>query len=145
MVSLVHHPWRHFRDSLPQWGLVWADLPEGVAGVTDWERLTITLDRRLTQAERRSTICHEALHAHRGPIPDDPVIVAREELAIERLAARKLIGLEALGEALAWSRFAPVVADVLWVDEQLLDARLDHLHPSERAYLHRRLDGVHHP
>lgn len=141
----MHHPWRHFRESLPHWDLVWGFLPEGVAGFTDWETCTITLDRRLTQAERRSTICHEALHAHRGPIPNDPVIVAREEAIIERLAARRLITLHALGEALAWSRRPTTVADVLWVDEQLLHARLDHLHPAERHYLMQRLDGVHHP
>lgn len=140
----MHHPWRRLRDDYPDWAVVWCEL-DGQLAYVDWDVKAIYMDRRLTQAERRSTVCHELFHLDRGPAPDDPVLVAREELAVERLAARALIPLRPLGEALAWSRFAPVVADVLWVDEQLLDARLDHLHPSERAYLHRRLDGVHHP
>ncbi len=134
------HPWRALRDDHPEWTLAWADLPDGEMGWTDWTTCTVTLSRSLrSQAERRCTIAHEVAHVRRGPVPDDPVLVAREEAAIEQLVARRLIGLHELGEALAWSRQPSEVADCLWVDEQTLQVRLAHLHPSEAAALRRRL------
>lgn len=132
------NPWRAWRAEV-EWVLLWGDLPPGIKGVTDWEARTVTLSRRLRQRERRCTIAHEHLHVTRGPVPDDPVSVAREEVAIERLVARALIPLADLAEALAWAHSHDEAADELWVDSQTLTARLDHLHPSERAALVRRL------
>ncbi len=56
-----------------------------------------------------------------------------------REVARRLIELQPLGEALAWSRHISEAADVLWVTEDVLRARLDCLQPSERIYLDARL------
>lgn len=132
----MHHPWREFRG-LTEWVLSWQPLPRGVKGETDWTTRTVTLDPDLTHGERRSTICHELQHIHRGPVPawaED-----REETIVEQLAARQLIGIHDLGEALAWSDCPWQVADELQVDYDLLWCRLRHLHPSERHYLARRL------
>lgn len=134
----MHHPWREFRHHA-EWDLAFADLPDD-DGFTCFETQTVTLDRGLDQAGRRCTIAHEVEHIKRGPTPLDSVLCAREEADIEQFVARILIPLDALGEALAWSRHPVVVADELWVDEKTLTTRLHHLHPSERAYLHRRLE-----
>lgn len=58
---------------------------------------------------------------------------------MDAVAARRLIGLRQLGEALAWSSDLDEVAEELWVDVATVEARLAHLHPSERHYLRRRL------
>lgn len=133
----MHHPWRDFR-TLIEWTLIWADLPD-MMGVTCWNTRTITLDRGLLQAERRCTIAHEIEHARRGPVLDEPVLAAKEEAAIDAAVARKLIALDDLGEAVAWAHNLVEAADELWVDVPTLQARLEHLHPSERHYLRRRL------
>lgn len=133
-----HHPWREFRGH-KDWTLIWADLG-GEMGWTDWATRTVTLDRRLRQAERRCTIAHENLHITRGPVPDDPICVAREEVAIEKLVARALIPLDALAETLAWAWTEQEAAEDLWVDRQTLRTRLYHLHPAEAAVLRRRLE-----
>lgn len=108
-------------------------------GLTCWSDQTVTLDKTLMQAERRCTIAHEVEHIRRGPVPAEPVLAAREESAVEQAVARRLIPIRALGEALAWSQHPSVVAEELWVDEDTLRVRLNHLHPAERAYLTRRL------
>ncbi len=109
-------------------------------GLTCWPEQTVTLDKTLLQAERRCTIAHEVEHIRRGPVPAEPVLAAREEAAVEQAVARRLINIRDLGEALAWSQHPAVVAEELWVDEDTLRARLEHLHPAERAYLARRLE-----
>lgn len=135
----MYHPWRAFRG-LTDWTLRTGIMPAGVVAVTCWDDRTVTLDARLRQVERRCAIAHELQHIERGPALDTDADQEREEVAAERESARRLISLHALGEALAWSEDEWTVAAELWVDVTTLRARLEHLHPAERAYLHRRLD-----
>lgn len=135
----MHHPWQRFR-ALTQWRLDFTSLPGNLLGTTNHATKTVTLDRRLLQAERRCTIAHELEHIARGPTPTDPILAAREEETIDRIVARKLITIRALGEALAWTTSTEEAADELWVDVPTLKARLRSLHPSERAYLKKRLE-----
>lgn len=130
------HPWRRLRD-LAHITLLWHE--HGDAGVTDFGHATISLRRGMTQAERRSTVLHECLHVERGPVPVG--MADREELRVEKEAARLLMpDIKVVGEALAWSRDLAEAADELWVDEQLLRVRLQHLHPAERGWLKQRLE-----
>lgn len=130
------HPWRRLRE-LAHIRLLWHD--DGPAGVTDFEESTISLRRGLNQAERRSTVMHECLHVERGPVPLG--LADREELRVEKEAARLLLpDIKVVGEALAWARDLAEAADELWVDEQLLRVRLQHLHPAERGWLKARLE-----
>lgn len=135
----MHHPWRALRH-LADWTLEWVFMPPGVLGWTDHSSRTIALDPRQTQAERRCSVEHERQHAVRGPVPADPWLGAREESAVEQAAARALISIEALGDALAWSLDVHEVADALWVDVDTLRVRLAHLHPAERALLARKME-----
>jgi hypothetical protein len=136
----MHHPWRALR-ALTDWSLLWAELPGDTLGVTDWRAKTITLRAGMLQRQRRATLAHELHHVARGPAPE--CLRRREEMIVERDAARQMIDLHALGEALAWSHHLSEVADELWVDEGMVRSRLDHLHPAERAYLRRRLNHEH--
>lgn len=132
----MHHPWRALRH-LAHVTLHWRDLPEGILGLTNFATSTITLTTGMTQAERRCTIAHEIEHLLRGPVPG--WLRSREEREVDQAVARRLIDLKPLGEALAWAHNLPEAADELWVDEATLQARMEHLHPAERAYLRRRL------
>jgi len=135
----MDNPWGRLR-ALTDWLLGWAHLPGDVVGLTHHDARVIVLDRRLTQAERRSTLAHELEHVRRGPVPTDTVLAAREEEACERAAARGLIDIVHLGEALAWSHSLDEAAEELWVDRGTLEARLRGLHPAERHHLRRRLE-----
>lgn len=133
-----HHPWRAFRE-LVDWTLLWAPLPTGTWGVTDFEAKTVTLKDDLNQVERRCTIAHETQHVLRGSV--SAAMEAREEEQVDRNAARLLLpDVHVVGEALAWAHSLDEAADELWVDVPTLEARLRSLHPSERAYLKRRLE-----
>lgn len=139
-----YSPWRHLRK-LTHLDLLWTDdekILEDAAGWYYAELDTIVLDSRLTQVERRSVLCHELAHALRRDEPcGHPALDAVQELRADQWAARKLIDLHALGEALAWASSLGEAADELWVTRDLLDVRLAHLHPSERGYLKSRLAG----
>ena len=135
----MYHPWRRFRVEA-QWALRVAHLPRGRMGYVDLRAHAVVIDRTLLQVERRCTIAHELVHIERGPVPADPWLGLREERAVEREAAKRLIGLDALADALAWSAWPDEVADELWVDVQTLNARVAGLSRSERAWLSQRLE-----
>lgn len=136
----MHNPWHAFR-ALTHITLRWAHLPEGVWGYTNHDLGEVVLAHGLNQAERRCTIEHERHHVLRGPVPKH--YQAREEVAVDNLAARMLLpDVKAIGEALAWSQSMSEAADELWVDEFMLRCRLKHLHPAERGYLKIRLAEI---
>lgn len=133
----IPHPWRRLRD-LPEVTLAWHD--DGPDGWFCHDTMVLSIRRGMSQAERRSTVAHELQHVHRGRVW--AAWAAREEAACEVAAARDLIDLHKLGETLAWAHCLAEAAEELWVDEQLLVARLSSLHPTERAYLRKRLEHL---
>lgn len=138
----VFSPWRTLRH-LPHISILFTDDDELLDGAHAWyyHRLrAIVMDSRLTQVERRSVLAHELGHVIRGDVPcGDEILDCRQESVVDQWAARKLITLEALADALRWSDDRHEVADCLWVTLDLLEVRLRHLHPSERAWLGRAL------
>lgn len=135
---MTPHPWRLLR-SLPEITLAWHE--GGDRGWYDPKTKTLSLRIGLDQAERRSTLRHELEHHFRGVRGLDDFL-EREEAACELAAARYLIDIRKLGEAMAWARCLEELADELWVDEDLVQVRLEHLHPAERAYLRDRLEHL---
>lgn len=137
-----YSPWRHLRK-LTHINLHWTDDAEDLGDAFAWyyvDHDVILMDSRLTQVERRSVLCHEIAHVLRRDEPQNHHLLdAIQELRADQWAARKLIEIRPLGEALAWSTDLEVAADELWVTPDLLEVRLAHLHPSERHYLRRRL------
>ncbi|MCV7424393.1 hypothetical protein H7K45_27990 [Mycobacterium yunnanensis] len=100
------------------------------------------IDRDQLQVERRSTVAHELVHDERRVYPTEPALRIREETLVERTAARRLIELPDLVDALraCSSRHASDVADHLWVDRPMLEARMESLDPVEVAELEHHLE-----
>lgn len=98
-------------------------------------RQAILLDDRLDQAERRCTLVHELIHYLSGDEILAPELAAAQERLCRDRAARVLISLSALADALRWSEHADEIADQLWVDEATLWDRIENLTPEERNYL----------
>lgn len=125
----------------------WGEVPAGwsvdlvvmpVRGMCRWSRKAILLDIKLSRAEERCTLTHEIVHAERGPFPR--WLTAREESIVDAKAARRLIPLDALGEALAWSLHPAVAAEELDVDPPTLEALLRDLAEAEVEALRQRLE-----
>lgn len=116
------------------------DLPNRRRGVLCGD--IIRIDRHQLQVERRCTVAHELVHDERRVFPADPVMAAREEMVVERAAARRLIELPDLVDALraCSTRCASELADHLWVDQPMLAARMNDLDPIEVAELEHHLE-----
>lgn len=137
-----HHPWHVMRDEHPHITIdLWHELPDGVAGA--WIGDTIYLDHRLTQVGRRCTLEHERIHLERQLIPDDPVLVAREEAVVDEIAARNLIPLDILIDGLRWCQGVAGVemADEVWTDRHTLNVRLATLTADEQQQIRTALEG----
>lgn len=130
-------PWGYVERHLPGWRIEWERRPRH-RGVTHFRRRVIVLDDSLTDAALRGVLTHEACHGIRGAVPR--WMRAREEAEVSAMAARLLIPIRALGEAMAWSPYISEIAEELHVDEATVRARLRHLHAAERHYLRRRLE-----
>lgn len=139
---MTYSPWRHLRR-LAHINLRWTDDDDELADAYAWYYVDldeIVMDSRLTQRERRSVLGHELCHAINRDQPSGVEVLDNiQELHADRWASRRLIEIRPLGEALAWSQDLEEVAEELWVTRDLVEVRLAHLHPSERAYLVRRL------
>jgi Zn-dependent peptidase ImmA (M78 family) len=96
--------------------------------------MEIVLSRLLGQAERRCTLTHELVHLERGPTSSDPRLAAGEERRVDEIAARLLIPLEELIDAIRWGQGHPD-HDELWVDPPTLLARVRTLTDTERAMI----------
>lgn len=135
--SRSHHPWRKLRDDFAHIEIVWDDtLEDDVAGRWDGGSI-IYLDPRLTQPAKRCTVEHETTHVERGFIPIDEVLLAREESLVDEIAARNLISIGSLVDALRWCRgvAGAELADEVWTDQHTLNVRLATLTPAERSQI----------
>jgi Zn-dependent peptidase ImmA (M78 family) len=130
----MYHPWRALRDH-PDIDVEWTPLPDGILALTDG-RTRIWIDPRQHQAKRRCTLAHELAHIELGHTGG---CTHREDRAADQIAARRLIPLDRLADALTWARSLEEAAEELWVDVAMLRARLDGLHPPEERYLTARI------
>jgi hypothetical protein len=133
-----YDPGADLADRYHEW--VWRrrDL-RGIPEVLSRAKRVIITDRRLSRVESRCTLAHAVAHLdleHAAIF--DGRSEKREELAADRLAARRLLPFAILLDALAEGRDTAATADLLHVTPAVLTFRLDHLHPSERGALHRR-------
>lgn len=151
MPATPYDPWRHLR-SMPHVRLRLTCDEAELDGAQAWwypDLVEIVLDARLPQTDRRCALAHELVHAERGDGPCvTPVLELRQEHAVDVEAARRLIGLPELADALGWAHGPAEVADELWVDLAMLQVRLATLTAAEQAYLRQRLgidEAVGHP
>lgn len=129
-----YHPWRHLR-SIPDLRLSWADLP-GLLGIVRGRDITLATGQ--LQAERRCTLAHELVHVERGTA-EEPWC-EREERHVDAIAARRLVPLDDLIEAVLWARNVHELAEELWVDVATVQARLASLTAAERERVQARLE-----
>lgn len=120
----------------PDITLVREDLPRGQRGRWYPQYRVIMVDRGLTAAEERVTVTHELIHALRADehLPD-AWFAGRQEQFCHSTVARLLIPLERLAAALQWGRDEQEYADELGVDVETINARIDGLTDTERAFL----------
>jgi hypothetical protein len=112
-------------------GQVVIDEPLPVRGLTAfWEGWT-KLDPCLNARERRSTAAHEVAHVERGPVTG--YHTPREERACNKIAAARLISLDALIDAVKWTDSLEELAELLDVDFGMLTVRLRMLTAEEGA------------
>jgi Zn-dependent peptidase ImmA (M78 family) len=109
-------------------------------GAWDPDTGTIWIAHGLSQAERRSTVTHESVHAERG---DEACCTEWHESKQERLvneaAARRLIPTAKLVDALLWTLDESELAEDLWVDLDTVRTRLATLTAAEKADIDLRL------
>lgn len=137
-----YHPWRQLRDRHPDVTVTCRYvLPGNLKG--SWTPDGIYLHRDLDQAGRRSTLTHELIHQERGSlcarsnVSMQTTAYLREERAVDEIAARRLIPIEDLVDALIWTRWrvGSEAAGELWCDVALLTVRVQSLTPTEQKYL----------
>lgn len=135
------NPWRALRY-LPELDLRWR--VGGARGDTEWngDRATITLDRTLGQAARRSALVHELMHVLRGRPPIGEAARRKEEAAVSLAAARLLIPLDRLIDVLLWTTNHHEAADELWVDHFTFVTRINHLQEHEWQAIELAMDGI---
>lgn len=134
----MYHPWREAqRRTHLTINLV--ELPDDHRGCIRGNEVTICVDD--PQASRRCTLAHELVHDERRVFPVSPVLRAREEITVERIAARRLIALDRLVDALAWSRRTEEIAEELWVDVPMLVALVQSLTDSERRWIDEQVEA----
>jgi hypothetical protein len=121
-------PFDTLRDNLPGWTLVVTEL-EGLMGSCDPATRTIWIDSRLDDLQQRSTMVHEAVHAERGDMRDDPCI----EVIVQNEAARRLIPLDALLGTIEWASHPADITRALRVDMDTVRTRLRNLTAMEKA------------
>jgi len=103
----------------------------------------IALRADTSAAQRRCTLAHEIVHLERG-VDDCGPWADREELAIEREVAQRLIPLSRLvaaTQALGGSEDHAALAAALDVDHLILHARLDCLSRADRQYIRDQLSA----
>lgn len=128
------HPWRLARELYKATTIEFhPDLPV----VGDADGRTIRLRTGLSQAQRRSVLTHELVHTTRGTTCGDSYLAAKEERVVDQVAARLLITLDDLVDALAWTRGVAnrECAWELWTDLHTLRVRISSLTADERRYI----------
>ena len=138
---MTYSPWRTLA-ALPHLTLGVMRLPRGRGWWLPVDQ-AIVLDDRLNQAERRSVLEHELQHALAGDTrcdgPDGPRQERRQERRADDRAARRLIDVDALADALVWCLGPDELAEHLHVDSRTALTRIRGLDDTEKDYIERRL------
>jgi Zn-dependent peptidase ImmA (M78 family) len=135
----TYSPWGELAAK-PHLDFAWADLGAKLGEYVHADRL-IRLNSRLRRHQARSVLCHELRHAEVGDhLTACERVNLRQEQRADREAARLLVDVRDLGEAIAeHGEHHGALAHALRVSVHVVRTRLAHLHPSELHYLRRRL------
>jgi hypothetical protein len=134
-----YDPWRDLAENWPAVEVVSEPMRGRLLGELRYP--VIALRAGTSAAQRRSTLAHELVHLERGGGCGGPWS-AREELLVHAEAARRLVPLDALADAIAecgGDHDVGAVARLLDVDTETARLRLRLLTAAERARLRTRL------
>lgn len=119
-----------------------APTPDGVVGFYDPNRRQVVIAPGLSVRERASTLAHELVHAEVGDRSSSRwwsrANADVSEDCADEVAARNLILLPELVDALLTCDTLGEVAEWLGVDDEMVQARIDTLTAGERRYVDRR-------
>lgn len=135
-----YSPWGAVTD-LEDVLVVFDDLPSGKGWWVPAEGV-LFLERTLSRAEARVVLAHELEHIRRGDesVADvSSVLHVRQEIAASVSAARRLIPMDRLIDALLWSQDERELAEILNVDEETVKTRLLTLTPDEHVQIDDRV------
>lgn len=138
--ALTYDPAADAADRYPDWLVTTADLGGLVPEVLCRARRIILIDLDQSPEGQRSSLAHAVAHLDLGHARTlSQFFETREEIEADRLAARRLIPLDAFAEAVSWSRERSAVATELGVDLSMLQVREESLSRAERRRLGKRL------
>lgn len=105
----------------------------------------ILIDQRLNKVEGRCVLAHEVAHLDLGHQPTGIAYFdTRQENEASTHAARRLIGIQALANALAWCRDERELAAELDVDVNTVMVRKATLTPDEIRVIEDRIAAIEH-
>lgn len=136
--TLTYDPGHDAAVRLPDWVIRHHDL-RGIPEVLCPIRKVILVERSDTRAGRRCSLAHAIAHIDLEHRSVNGLISGRQELAADRVAARRLINVRHLADACTWAETFEECAFELDVEPRYLALRLERLHPAERHFLRRRL------
>lgn len=121
-------------DRYPDWVIRHCAL-RGVAELMCPERRVILLEYDASAAARRGSLAHAVAHIDLGHLATSGVLSARQEVAADKMAARRLIHLHLLAAAWSWAETDEEVADELDVEPHYVEVRMRYLLAAERRFL----------
>lgn len=124
----------------PSWVIRHRNL-HGVPEVMCPERKVILVEDSHDRATRRCNLAHAIAHIDLAHEATTGVLSRRQELAADRLAARRLIDVRRLADIVAWAESFEEVAFELDVDQRMLWVRSKYLHPAERHLVYRTIEA----
>lgn len=125
----------------PEWTIRRRPLGDVIHAVLSVRHRLVLVDRGLSLVGWRCTVAHEVAHldAGHGDAELPPLLIAKAEETVDRVAAKRLVSLDALLDANLWGRHPAEVADELDVDLDTLKVRVANLTQQEKDYINGRL------
>lgn len=142
---MTYNPWRDLRDRYPH---IHVELHPIAPANAFWaiDLDIVIVNSALSRAERRFALAHEIAHMDVGDRAVDLCwFSTRQETAADRLAARRLVRVCDLADAVRWCHGPAEVAAELEVPHDVLALRWRWMHPSERSAVeaaHRSREAV---
>lgn len=122
--GVQYDPWRVLATQWPDVDLCFEHLPGDLLGQIRSGGRLIVVRTDSSAAQRRCTLAHELVHLERGFATGHAYFDGREELAVHRIAAGRLIGFERLLDVVREADDHRTIAAALDVDRHTLAVRL---------------------
>ncbi len=136
---MTYDPWRDAAERHPDVVIKRTDCLPALGAWIEAARV-ILVEQSLERPARNSVLAHEVAHLDLGhKMTGDGWFDRRQEHQADRLAAKRLVSLDALADALLWCSWETEVAEHLHVTVEVVRLRLAYLTNPEKAYVEARL------